>query len=438
MWLIFTYLLTVVGTILGVCAPFYGLLVYIALSILKPDSLWHWAVPADNYSRIVGIGVLIGWALRGFGNWNLGRAKWSTAAVIAYLLWAVAAALQAYHQDVAWNFVEGTAKLVVPFVAGVTLIDSVRKLKLLAWTIVSCQGYIAFDLNLTYLRGFNQLAEVGFAFMDNNSVAIALVTATGVGLFLILEPSPWWQRGLAFVLTACLAHAVLFSFSRGGMLALVIVGGVSFFLIPRRPRHYAFFAVLVLMGIQLAGPQVRERFLTTFADRSERDQSAESRVQLWLNCLDAIAAEPVFGVGPDHFPLIVERYGWTRGKEAHTLWLQTAAELGVPGAMFLVLFYALTVVRLWPLTREGSSLPDPWLRTTARMVIASLIGFAVAAQFVSLKMLDLPYFVALLGAGALKLASLAPPAAAAKPEETDVTAPEPALIYYPGLSQPRV
>jgi hypothetical protein len=235
MWLIFTYLLTIAGAILGLTAPFYGLLIYIALSILKPDSLWSWVVPADNYTRIVGVGVLLGWAVRGFGNWDLGRAKWTTAAVIAYLLWAVAAALQAYHQDVAWNFVEGTAKLVVPTVAGITLVDSVRKLKLLAWVILLCQGYIAFDLNLTYLRGFNQLAEMGFAYMDNNSAAIALVTATGIGLFLVLEPSPWWQRGVAFVLTACLGHAVLFSFSRGGMLALVIVGAVTFFLIPGSP-----------------------------------------------------------------------------------------------------------------------------------------------------------------------------------------------------------
>jgi hypothetical protein len=191
------------------------------------------------------------------------------------------------------------------------------------------------------------------------------------------------------------------------------------------------------MGLQLAGPQVRERFFTTFADKTQRDGSAESRVQLWLNCIDCIAREPVFGVGPDHFPLIVERYGWPRGKEAHTLWLQTAAEIGVPGALFLVLFYGVTILRLWPLTSEGCPLPDPWLRTTARMVIASLIGFAVAAQFVSLKMLDLPYFVALLGAGALKLASLAPPTPAGEPEETPAVAAEPALVYYPGLSGPR-
>jgi hypothetical protein len=39
------------------------------------------------------------------------------------------------------------------------------------------------------------------------------------------------------------------------------------------------------------------------------------------------------------------------------------------------------------------------------MVIAALVGFSVAAQFVSLVGLESPYYVVLLGAGALKLTS---------------------------------
>ena len=37
------------------------------------------------------------------------------------------------------------------------------------------------------------------------------------------------------------------------------------------------------------------------------------------------------------------------------------------------------------------------------MVVASLCGFAVSAQFVSLKSLESPYYVALVGAGVLML-----------------------------------
>jgi hypothetical protein len=44
---------------------------------------------------------------------------------------------------------------------------------------------------------------------------------------------------------------------------------------------------------------------------------------------------------------------------------------------------------------------DTWFADSARMTIASLVGFMVSAQFVSLEALEIPYYVALLGAGSL-------------------------------------
>ncbi len=41
------------------------------------------------------------------------------------------------------------------------------------------------------------------------------------------------------------------------------------------------------------------------------------------------------------------RLPFPQGKEAHTLWLQIAAELGLPGLAFLAAYYVLTVAALW-------------------------------------------------------------------------------------------
>jgi O-antigen ligase len=122
---------------------------------------------------------------------------------------------------------------------------------------------------------------------------------------------------------------------------------------------------------------------------------------------------PVFGVGPDHWPLIAPEYGWPLGKEAHTLWLQIGAEMGFVGLGILLSFYLLCMARLWPLTRERSAAPDPFLRDVARMVVAALVGYVVAAQFVTIIGLEVSYYITLVGAGALKLASV--PASAPVP-----------------------
>jgi O-antigen ligase len=328
--------------------------------------------------------------------------------LIAYWVWSCAVAPLAPDQTLAWGFIESLSKIALPFLVGITTIHSVRKLKLLAWVIVLSQGYAAFEFNLSYYAGYNRLQEEGFAGLDNNCVAIALVTCVGLAFFLGLHASGWWRKAIVFAAAALMAHAILFSFSRGGMLALVITGLVAFLLLPKRPSHYLLFALAVALVLRLAGPQVVERFSTAFADEGRRDVSAESRVQLWAACWESMKKHP-FGVGADHFPLIVDQYGFPRGKEAHSLWLQTGAELGFPGLFCLAVFYGTCILRLWPFTRESYPAADPWLRHLARMVVSGLVGFAVSAQFVSLKGLEMPFYVVLIGAGVLKLASRAAP-----------------------------
>jgi O-antigen ligase len=330
---------------------------------------------------------------------------------------------------VAWTAIEQWSKIVLPFLVGATLIDSVPKLKQLAWVIVLSEGYAALEFNLSYLEGYNRLWLEGFGDMDNNCNAIALVACVGLAFFLGLHAQGWWRKAVAFAAAALMAHAILFSFSRGGMLALCVTGLVAFFLIPKRAGHYMLFALAVALMLRLAGPAVIARFETTFADSATRDESAVSRVELWAACWDSMQKDPL-GVGPDQFPLIAPNYGFPLGKEGHTLWLQVGAEQGFLGLACLLLFYGLCVVRLWPLTRERSAVPDPWCRYLARMVIAALVGFAVSAQFVSLKRLEVPYYIVLIGAGVLRVCSaraLVP--VAARPEDAPALDPIPALAY---------
>ncbi len=194
-------------------------------------------------------------------------------------------------------------------------------------------------------------------------------------------------------------HTVLLTFSRGGTLSLVVTALAIFLVLPKQPKHYLFFLLALIIAFKLAGQGVVDRFATAFAAKGERDESAESRLYLWGICWHMMMAEPFLGVGPDHFGLVAPDYGskYPRGKEAHTLWLQIGAELGFPGLFSLLMFYALCIVRLWRMHR-WEPLADPWLADVARMVIAALVGFMCSAQFVTLEGLELPYYVALLGA----------------------------------------
>jgi probable O-glycosylation ligase (exosortase A-associated) len=402
--LVFTYVLTYGGALASLYNPFIGLLVYICFAIIKPDLLWSWAVPQGNYSRIVAIALLIGWVFKGFGSWKFGHARWVIVALFGYWAWAFVGIFIGIDADRTWNGVESISKIAIPFLVGATTINSLKQVKLLAWVILLSEGYLALEFNTSYFAGTNRLWTDGFGDMDNNCNAIALVSCVGLGFFLGLHTKEWWQKVLAFGAIILMANAIFFSYSRGGMLALFITMAVSFFLIPKQPKHYLLYLLALVIVWRLAGASVMERFETVFADSAHRDASAESRLQLWEACWDSMLATPL-GLGADNFPQIVDRYGFSKGKEAHTLWLTVGAECGFPGLICLVLFYSVCIIKLWPLTRERTPVTDPWLRNFARMVTAALVGFGVSAQFVSLKYLEHPFYITLIGTVVLKLLS---------------------------------
>ena len=402
--LLFTYGLTLLGPVLALWRPWYGFLAYVTFGIIRPETLWHWSVPPWHYQRVIAVSLIAGWLLHGGGSWSTGRAKPIIAALWGYWIWIVVSAVSAPNQWVAWTFVEKFSKIILPMFIGFTLIESVGHLKQLAWVIVATLGFVAFEANLDHYSGGHRLLLNGYFGVDNNSATIALVTGAGIAFFLGLSETAIWRRWACFGCAAMLAHTPMIAESRGSMLGLISCGVVSAFLIPKTPRNLCLLGFALFIAISLAGPPVVERVSTMFADAEQRDSSATSRIALWGNCLDAMQRFPLTGLGPDHFPLAAKGYyGWDTNKESHSLWLNTGAELGVPGMLFLMSFYGFAVVRLWRLTRNRW-IGQPFLSDIGRMVIASIAGFAVSAMFVALDALEVPFFITILGAGALKLA----------------------------------
>jgi probable O-glycosylation ligase (exosortase A-associated) len=401
--LIFTYALTYGGAVAALVNPFYGLLIYISFAIIRPPALWHWSVPAGHYSRIIAIAMLIGWAYHGMGRWEFGRAKGILLAFFGFLVWgALSTLFAATDQELAWNAVEIVAKIFLPFLVGLTIIDSVRQLKVLAWVILLSQSYLAYEANLSYFQGFvNRLAQQGIGGHDNNGTALSMATAVGLAFFLCLDSKEFWQKALAAVCGVLLVHAVLMSDSRGGMLSLVCTAVVCFVILPKKPKDYLLFAAAIMISLQLAGPGPRERFATAFLEEENRDSSAQNRVDLWAACWHTMQDRPLFGLGPSHWKSHVHEHGFVEGKAAHSNWLEVGAELGIPGMVFLVSFYAVCLYALAFRFKPTAELPDPFLPTARRMVIASLTGFIVAATFLTVWAVELPYYVVLLGAGCL-------------------------------------
>jgi O-antigen ligase len=410
--LILVYLLTAIGMIGAFRAPKIGLYVYILFAVLRPHYMFGWAGGMAGLSQAVGIAMLVGWVMAGLGKWRLGNGRQIVAAFLLFLLWSLVSSFQAIEPSIAWDTMNEMSKILLPFVVGVTVLESERDIRRMLWIIVIVQAYISFEMNLAYLQGYNRAHEEGYGGMDNNCFGLTLVTAFGATIGLLFGSKGLVARAVACAAGLMILHTIQLTFSRGALLGLLVAGTVAVIIMPKRPRYVLAAAAVLLITIRLTGPELAARYETTFAETENRDESAAGRLELWADCLTVIASEPFLGVGPRNWPVIAEQFGWARGKEAHSVWVQTAAEIGVPGVLALLAFYLMTMFKLWRVVKRRTTGVMTFRQASAFGILLALSAYVVSAQFVSLTGLELPFYLVMVAVALLRL-----------PEDGPVVAP---------------
>jgi hypothetical protein len=107
--------------------------------------------------------------------------------------------------------------------------------------------------------------------------------------------------------------------------------------------------------------------------------------------------------------------------------MQMGAETGIPSVVLLLGFYLLASAKCLSLSWKERG---GWAAVNGLFVFSGLAGFIVAAQFVTMEGLELPYYIVLVGAATLKLLSVRDDARA-----TGATAtPAPAAPQHAGAA----
>ena len=177
---------------------------------------------------------------------------------------------------------------------------------------------------------------------------LGLVAVSGVVLALGLRLSPRLRWTVAAL---CTVTAVL-TFSRSALLvgvaALIVLAGARG-RIPRTAAIVAAVALAVAAGA-LAKP-VAARFAAPAPDeRNARrlvDLSGHGRTVLWRSAWHEGRDQPVAGGGAGSWPraYIAETHSLAGPANAHSLYLETFAELGVVGLALTLAFVALVLAR---------------------------------------------------------------------------------------------
>jgi putative inorganic carbon (hco3(-)) transporter len=174
--------------------------------------------------------------------------------------------------------------------------------------------------------------------------------------FSVMAMFVWKGRGpkfLAAVMTVMNTLCLIFTYSRGGWMALVVMAisialllGYWFYLFKRQwvlPTLLGGMAAFVLVSVVLI-PPVRARVFSMFVGRG--DSSNNFRINVWTSVVHMIQARPILGIGPGNeaFNKVYPAFSRTKftALGAYSVPLEILVETGILGFTTFVWIIATT------------------------------------------------------------------------------------------------
>lgn len=375
--------------------PWVGILVWSWLGYMNPHQYcWGFANTLVPWAQIVAIATIGGLVL----TKDRKPFIWSRETVLMLLLWGwfTITTVVSWYPDDAWPQWEKVSKILLMNFMTIPLIRSRYRMRWLLLVIAGSLGFYGLKGGLFVFATAGQyrvLGAPGQTFVSGNTT-IALALNMCLPLFWYLrkdEPRPWLRSLL--LATFCLSVvAVLFTYSRGGLLGL---GCVLAILGARSRRRYLVLPLIGLTALAVFAVAPRQ-----WVDRMqtiqtyEQDNSAMERLMSWKVGFDIANDRPIFGGG---FQVFNQRATYRKYApqfdhflDAHSIYFNLLGEHGYVGLGLFFLLVVCTFGSLISIYRAGRQHEDlTWASDFAHMLGAGLVGYLVSGAFLSVAYFDL-------------------------------------------------
>ena len=387
-----------VGIVLGIAIVAWALssalnatLAFIIVLVLRPAD--HFPVlAAMQPAKVVGVIAILSWLISKLfkGDMKLPsvpQGKWMVALTVGIML----SATFSTNPRASWElFFDVFIKMLVMFGLVVFLVNTKQQAAKFQLSLALCT--VALALLAIHLRSSglatiegNRAGLVGLL-GDPNDLALVLVMYVPLFAELVVS-ARGLQRLVSVIFLTILVFGIFATVSRGGALALMAALTVTWY--DRGPLSMRLLLVpaigaLVVGMLLLAG--VNER-TSGVIEGGELDASAQGRLDMWQSGVRMTVRHPLFGVGFGEFPDNFLAYSrdpvvW-EPRDAHNSFIKAAAETGVVGFVPFMALVLLTF-RVGRRIRKLDSPEDsPTERAVRRSVFPSMVGFCVAAFFLS-------------------------------------------------------
>ena len=365
--------------------PYFGLLVYSWLAYMRPQDMTWGFSRVLPLSQWVAIAMVAGIVVT-LGRERLITLKIQTVMLILLGIWISITAMTAVIPEMASEVYGHYWKGIAIALLTTGLVKDKERFRWLFLLIPFCIGFLGAKRGLVgIVQGGAQYKDGPGGFMaDNNGFALMLNMSLPLLVGVATTDPRRSVRIAAIVLATLTVPAILFTFSRGGFLTLLVVSGLLFWRSRNRLVVAAVMAVALLGFVAFTSETVTQQYVerASTIDDYEEDGSAQGRLNAWRTSWYVFLDYPVVGVGPNNLAAVFRRYSpeVDRFRVAHNAYFQLLSENGLPG---LLLFLGALGTALWRMNRLRGETALPWVVTQARMLQISIVAFMAGSMFLS-------------------------------------------------------
>lgn len=293
----------------------------------------------------------------------------------------------AKHPPTAWEtFNDSFSKAIIMFIVMVNVLRTRRRLLGLMWLAFAVSIYISYTAIGMSLRG--EYAVEGYRvdagmkglFGNPNDLALHLVTMIPLVVCLGIASRSRLMKLAYFSMAVLFITANTLTYSRGGFLGMIAVGGVLVWKIGRKQRLSVSIASIVVGGlfILLAPGNYGLRILSIFGIVPDPVGSADQRKELLERSILVTIRNP-WGVGIGNFPILS-----IKNLVSHNAYTQVSSELGILGLLAYLIFMISPFRKLGAIERTlFKENTHDWFYYLSIGLQASIVGYMVSSFFIS-------------------------------------------------------
>lgn len=324
----------------GMFNPFAGLLGLLAINVIQPGEIYP-VLDAFRVERVVAVLVLLSLFL------HQGKLIFPRITKLFLLFWAAmfVSVFFAFWRTGAFLTSLDFGRTVIYHILIVNLVTTRRRFHTFLFVFVILMGWFAgssvnaYNHGEYYYRGEHLARAEGITSAGGNPNELGLTLVSGLPLVTLLALSGTARDRLVALAVAVMSvWAVVITGSRSSFFTMIALLAVFIFSKRKRLLFLPLAAGLLLVIWTVTPPEYKQRYISV--ENRDQDESYLNRKLAWQAGWAMWKDYPLTGVGAGNFPDADGAKYWPNADptrriwlNAHSLYLQLLAELGLFGVM---------------------------------------------------------------------------------------------------------